>query len=52
VVFIVLFDLDFLDLSADFIEGLALEERLIEFFIVGLDEQHVLLEHTDVLEAT
>ena len=37
-------------LSAGLVEGLPLESRLIDGFVVGLDEQHVLLEDADILE--
>lgn len=49
-ILVVLFDLDLLDLPADLVHGLVSEHRFIELLVVGLDEEHVLLEHADILE--
>lgn len=46
----VLLDFDLKDFSAGLVEGLALEGGLIDGFVVGLDEEHVLLEDADILE--
>jgi hypothetical protein len=52
VIFIVLLNFDLLDLSTDFVQSLILEDGFIELFIIGLDEEHILPEHTDILETT
>lgn len=49
-ILIVFFDLDLLDLSADLVHGLISEHRAIQLLVVGLDEEHVLLEDADILE--
>ena len=49
-VFIVLFNLYLLHLTAGLVQGLPLEHALVYFVVVGLDEKHVLLQHANVLE--
>lgn len=49
-ILIVFFDLDLLDLSADLVHGLVSEHRAIQLLVVGLYEEHVLLEDADILE--
>lgn len=49
-VFIVLFEFDLVHFSAGFVEGVVLERGLIDLIVVGLDEQHVLFQHADILE--
>ena len=49
-ILVVLLDLDLLDLAADLVHGLVGQHRAIELLVVGLDEEHVLLEDADILE--
>jgi hypothetical protein len=50
VVFEVLLHLHLQHLATGLVEGLPLERTLIESVVVGLDEEHVLFEHADILE--
>lgn len=49
-ILIVFLDLDLLDLPAELVHGLVGQHRAVQLLVVGLDEEHVLLEHTDILE--
>jgi hypothetical protein len=52
VVFVVLLDFDLVDFAGGLVEGGVIEGVLIDVLIIGLDEEHILLEDSDVLEAT
>lgn len=51
VVLEVLLDLDLVHLSADGVERVATEQGAVDLLVVGLEEEHVLLEDAHVLEA-